>query len=74
MTQHSLQQELIRRGIASLGNVTAPMHRAALLEAGADLINDEELATQCRTTAACLRETEGAQLRLFNTILATTHS
>lgn len=61
-------QELIRRGVASLGDVPNAADRAALLVTAAEQLADEDLAMSCRATASCLREAEAAQLRLFQSI------
>jgi len=62
------QQQLILRGLVSIESISDPAKRAELLEAAAYLITDEELSNRCRATAACLREAEAAQGRLFNSI------
>jgi len=70
MNREDATHELVKLGILALGQVQDPARRAALLEAGADLLGDEELATQCRVTARCIQASEAAQLSLFHKLSA----
>lgn len=66
-----LTQELIMRAIATLPSVPDPLHRADLLQAAAEQLDDQQVATACRATATCIREAERCQLNLFSSIKTT---
>ena len=59
------KRALVLRGLSSLSAVASTEDRIGLMEAAADLLEDEKSKEDCRVTARILREAEDAQLRLF---------
>lgn len=68
MSNTNYHQELILKGLIAVETEPSSEERARFLTAAADMLHDPSLAERCRVTARCLREAEGAQLRLFNSI------
>jgi hypothetical protein len=68
MHDHEAEQQLIIRGLSTVETILCLNERIALLDAAARLLADKDLSQRCSVTAACLREAEGAQLRLFKSL------
>lgn len=68
MNPQEAEQHLILRGLATVETIPSLSDRIDLLAAASRLLTDEALAHRCSVTAACLREAEGAQLRLFKSL------
>ncbi len=67
-TRTDYQQELIRKGLIAVEELTSSSERANFLSAASDMLADPQLAERCRATASCLREADNAQMRLFDSI------